>query len=158
MEDKHILLCSFIYYIMLQEDLTQCLGSLTKAILLKSTLVKLSSLAMLIGPQYMTVLQVEVLGKCCSTRCYCLFISLALSYGALAVRNFRPDYGRCRPLGIHCSLKGNHLYSTPEVTEEHEIGKQAAQTPLCLCSLRHKKPKQCYGCRAYLSKFCFLFI
>lgn len=40
------------------------------------------------------------------------------------MRNFRPDYGRCGPLGIHCTLRGNHLYSTPEVTEEHEIGKQ----------------------------------
>lgn len=40
------------------------------------------------------------------------------------MKNFRPDYGRCRPLGMHCTLRGNHLYSTPEVTEEHEIGKQ----------------------------------
>lgn len=40
------------------------------------------------------------------------------------MRNFRPDSGGCRPLGRHCTLRGNHLYSTPEVTEEHEIGKQ----------------------------------
>lgn len=73
-----------------------------------------------------TVLQVEDPGTA-PTTCqafHCLFISGALSYGALAVRNFRPDYSRCRPLGIHCTLRGNHLYSTPEVTEEHEIGKQ----------------------------------
>lgn len=49
----------------------------------------------------------------------------------LAVRNFRPDYGRCRPLGIHCTLRGNHLYSTPEVTEEHEIGKQLKHHSAC---------------------------
>lgn len=47
------------------------------------------------------------------------------------MRNFRPDYGRCRPLGIHCTLRGNHLYSTPEVTEEHEIGKQLKHHSAC---------------------------
>lgn len=55
----------------------------------------------------------------------------ALSYGVLAVRNLRPDYGRCRPPGIHCTLRGNHLYSTPEVTEEHEIGKQLKHHSAC---------------------------
>lgn len=49
----------------------------------------------------------------------------------LAVRNLRPDYGRCRPPGIHCTLRGNHLYSTPEVTEEHEIGKQLKHHSAC---------------------------
>lgn len=51
-----------------------------------------------------------------------LFISGALSYGA--VRDSRADGGGCGPLGRHCTRRGNHLYSTPEVTEEHEIGKQ----------------------------------
>jgi len=55
---------------------------------------------------------------------HCLFISQALNYCVLAVKNFRLDYGRCGPIGIHCTLRGDHLYSTPEVTEEHEIGKQ----------------------------------
>lgn len=74
------------------------------------------------------------------------------------MRNFRPDYGRCRPLGIHCTLRGNHLYSTPEVTEEHEIGKQ----------LKHHSAREALGteksscfrervCGTVLSNFCFSF-
>lgn len=74
--------------------------------------------------QDVTSLQVEDSRYCPHNSFHCLFISGALSYGALAVRNFRPDCGGCRPLGRHCTLRGNHLYSTPEVTEEHEIGKQ----------------------------------
>lgn len=70
-----------------------------------------------------------VVQTCCTS--HCLFISQPLSYGALAVRNFRPDYGRCGPLGIHCTLRGNHLYSTPEVTEEHEIGKRLKHHSAC---------------------------
>lgn len=114
---------------------------------------------MIITPD-VTVLQVEDSGYCPAT-CqdfHCLFISGALSYGALAVRNFRPDYGRCRPLGIHCTLRGNHLYSTPEVTEEHEIGKQ----------LKHRSAHKALGteksscftervCGTFLSNFCFSF-
>lgn len=109
---------------------------------------------------YVTVLQVEDSGYCPATcqAFHCLFISGALSYGALAVRNFRPDYGRCRPLGIHCILRRNHLYSTPEVTEEHEIGKQ----------LKHHSAHKALGteksscfrervCGTFLSNFCFSF-
>lgn len=81
----------------------------------------------------MTKLQVRNLWKCfaVSNAFYCLFISQALNYGALAVKNFRPDHGRCRAIGIHCTPRGNHLYSTPEVTEEHEIGKQLKHHSAC---------------------------
>lgn len=109
---------------------------------------------------YVTALQVEDSGYCPATcqAFHCLFISGALSYGALAVRNFRLDYGGCRPLGIHCTLRGNHLYSTPEVTEEHEIGKQLKHHSACEALGTEKS--SCFRervCGTFLTNFCFSF-
>lgn len=127
--------------------------------LLHEQIFKLAESEKIIIP-YVTVLQVEDSGYCPTTSqaFHCLFISGALSYGALAVRNFRPDYGRCRPLGIHCTLRGNHLYSTPEVTEEHEIGKQLKQHS-ARKALGTKK-SSCFSeraCATFSSNFCFSF-
>lgn len=107
-----------------------------------------------------TVLQVEDSGYCPPTcqAFHCLFISGALSYEALVVRNFRPDYGRCGPLGIHCTLRGNHLYSTPEVTEEHEIGKQLKHHSACEALGTEKS--SCFRervCGTFLSNFLLFF-
>lgn len=109
---------------------------------------------------YVTVLQVEDCGYCPPTcqAFHCLFISGALSYEALVVRNFRPDSGRCGPLGFHCTLRGNHLYSTPEVTEEHEIGKQLKHHSACEALGTEKS--SCFRervCGTFLSNFCFSF-
>lgn len=109
---------------------------------------------------YVTVLQVEDCGYCPPTcqAFHCLFISGALSYEALVVRNFRPDSGGCGPLGFHCTLRGNHLYSTPEVTEEHEIGKQLKHHSACEALGTEKS--SCFRervCGTFLSNFCFSF-
>lgn len=83
---------------------------------------------------------------------FVLFIYLALSCNVLSVRHFRLNHTGSRPLGMDFFFRKNHLYSTLEVTEEHEIGKQQKFYSNGSGQMKAAEP-EC--CGAYLNSYLF---